>query len=128
MYISLTGNTQQTTTSKQPFHCNTMGNYKYLHSDKADLCVHIITNRLNFEDARISCNQEGGDLVILDTYEKSLLLRNELHGNIHSLTFNLLIMIVKLLKTVWNQTRRWVTRRLVRFQAVCHSANMSSEF
>ena len=35
------------------------------------------------------------------------------------LTFNLLIMIVKTLQT---------TRRLVKFQAVCHSANMSSKF
>ena len=45
-----------------------------------------------------------------------------------SLTFNLLIMIVKPLQTAWNLTRRRVTRRLVWFQAVCHSANMPSKF
>ena len=39
------------------------------------------------------------------------------------LTFNLLVMIVTPLQTAWNQTRR-----LVRFQAGCHSANMSSKF
>ena len=31
-------------------------------------------------------------------------------------------------QTAWNQTRRRVTRRLVRVQAVCHSVNMSSKF
>ena len=46
----------------------------------------------------------------------------------HCLNFGLLIMIVKPLQTAWIQPRRRVTRRLVRFQAVCHSANMSSKF
>ena len=40
-----------------------------------------------------------------------------------TLTFILLLMIVKPLQTTWNQTRR-----LVRFQVVCHPANMSSKF
>ena len=44
------------------------------------------------------------------------------------LTFILLIIIVKPLQTAWNQTRRQVTRRLIRFQTVCYSADMSSKF
>ena len=39
------------------------------------------------------------------------------------LTFNLLIMNVKPLQTAWNQTRPDAS-----FQAVCHSAYMSSKF
>ena len=42
---------------------------------------------------------------------------------ITTLTFNLRIMIVKPLQTALDQTRR-----LIRFQAVCRSANMSFKF
>ena len=44
----------------------------------------------------------------------------------NKLTFNQLIMILNPLQTALNQTRRRVT--LVWFQAVCHSAKMSSKF
>ena len=48
-----------------------------------------------------------------------------------TLTYNLLIMIVKPLQTGWDRTRRrvtLVTQRLISFLTVCHSANMFSKF
>ena len=59
----------------------------------------------------------------------SIIIRmGKFYKHFNVLTFKLLIMIVEPLPTAWNQTRRRVTRHLVTFQAVCHSANMSSKF
>ena len=80
---------------------------------------------------------ESRILVVVLLYEK---LSSDIHlvlrGNIRDIHYShyssftdvlyLLIMIVKRLQTAWNQNRRRVTQRLVWFQTVCHSANMSS--
>ncbi|XP_060607782.1 uncharacterized protein LOC132759918 [Ruditapes philippinarum] len=81
--LTTKGYTVQTTKAQQ-FHCNISNNYVHLYTSTVHLCVHFVRHQLNFTDARMACQHEGADLVVLDTYEKSLILRGELaRRNIH---------------------------------------------
>ncbi|XP_053374278.1 uncharacterized protein LOC128546898 [Mercenaria mercenaria] len=80
-----TGVTAQSTvpSNNAQFHCDSHGHYIHLRDANAQLCVHIVHNHAIWDDARHACRQEGGDLVVLETHEKALLMRNELIGTGH---------------------------------------------
>ena len=67
-------------TTSNSHYCHTNKGYIHLHSHNAELCVRIVLHHTTFDHARDTCRHEGGDLVALDTYAKSLLLRNKLSG------------------------------------------------
>ncbi|XP_045169361.2 uncharacterized protein LOC123532071 [Mercenaria mercenaria] len=71
-------------TSNVHFHCDTNGPYIHLQNSNAHLCVNIVFKHATWLGARHACNQEGGDLVVLDTHEKSLLMRNKLSEYDHN--------------------------------------------
>lgn len=68
-------------TTRKPSHCDTSSGYVHLHSTNAQLCVHMVHRQVSWFDAREACIQEGGRLVVLDTLDKAILLRNELVKN-----------------------------------------------
>lgn len=68
-------------TTSKPFHCDTSGGYVHLHTWNVQLCVHMVHRHKTWQDARAACRNEGGDLVVLDTLDKAMLLRNELVAN-----------------------------------------------
>ena len=62
-------------------HCDTSNGYQWLHSGSTNMCVKLHTTRENWNNARTHCQQEHGDLVVLDTAAKYDLIRqNGFHG------------------------------------------------
>lgn len=50
-----------------------------LQSAHVSLCVRIVTQHSSWDDARATCEGQGGDLVVLDNAEKAQLLRNKVN-------------------------------------------------
>ena len=74
-FTTLTTSHQLSSSTEKPNKCDPHGGYIYLNNTGAELCVHIVLTHKRWDDARSKCKEEGGDLVILDTHEKALLLR-----------------------------------------------------
>ncbi|XP_045169745.2 C-type lectin domain family 4 member A-like isoform X2 [Mercenaria mercenaria] len=73
-----------TSTSSAPTKiCDTNDGYIHLKNSEADLCVRIGTHNVQWDDAQTKCQKDGGDLVVLDTVSKALLLRRTLAGDPH---------------------------------------------
>lgn len=60
------------------FHCHHQNGYVRIHNSHAQLCVHIVAQHATWDKAVSECRKEGGDLVVLDTHEKAVLLRHTL--------------------------------------------------
>ncbi|XP_045169701.2 uncharacterized protein LOC123532353 [Mercenaria mercenaria] len=81
--------TAMTTLSSTNSYCNKR-NYVYLQNAHAQLCIHVASHHrpVSWDDARASCKAEGEDLAVLDTHEKTLLLRDWLRSHYqHNHTF-----------------------------------------
>ncbi|XP_053374082.1 uncharacterized protein LOC123544285 [Mercenaria mercenaria] len=70
-------------TNNAHFHCDTHAHYIHLQNANAQLCVHMVLKHVTWKDARHACKQEGGDLVVLDTHEKAVLIRNKIAESQH---------------------------------------------
>lgn len=60
-----------------PFVCDLDAGYQIIRdgSSHTELCVQIHTNMLDWDSARAACITAGGDLVILESREKAVLMR-----------------------------------------------------
>ncbi|XP_045170559.2 aggrecan core protein-like isoform X1 [Mercenaria mercenaria] len=83
------------TTHKHVLHCDNVNGFMLFQNAEAELCIHIVRSHapLNWHKAREACKRNGADLVVLDTHDKAILLRNELE--IHASRYN-------------NNTRYWI--------------------
>jgi len=65
------------TTSPPNTHhtCDTSGGYHELHDGPTSLCIRLHKFQVHWDNARSFCERENADLVVLDTNEKALLLR-----------------------------------------------------
>jgi len=63
-------------TTRAP-HCDTSNGYQWLDSDPTNMCVKLHTTRETWQNARTHCQQEHGDLVVLDTVAKYDLIRRQ---------------------------------------------------
>ncbi|XP_045169978.2 uncharacterized protein LOC123532581 [Mercenaria mercenaria] len=80
-HVSTTaGITPSPTTHSHSFHCHVKDGFVHLQNSHAQLCVHVVLHHtpLSWDDARAACKRQGGDLVVLDTDDKALLMRKEL--------------------------------------------------
>ncbi|XP_045167349.2 uncharacterized protein LOC123530676 isoform X2 [Mercenaria mercenaria] len=82
--ITSIGGTDGTTTPNPNAHFHCYGHYIHLRNANAQLCVHIVLKHVTWHNARLACKQEGGDLVVLDTHEKVLLMKSEVAKSDHS--------------------------------------------
>lgn len=84
-------------------HCDTRDGYVHLHTGHTHMCVHMVHLHVNWHNARVACKNESGELVVLDTHEKAVLLRNELKANYsHSGYW------IGLKNWPWNDKFQWV--------------------
>ncbi|XP_045213956.2 prestalk protein-like [Mercenaria mercenaria] len=70
-------------TTSPPVVCDTSAGYQLLQDGNTSLCVHTYTNHEDWYNARATCIAAGGDLVILDTNDKAVLMRNTILNDIH---------------------------------------------
>ncbi|XP_053384549.1 uncharacterized protein LOC123538124 isoform X2 [Mercenaria mercenaria] len=82
-HIFTTPGITQSSTTGHSFHCHVKDGFVHLQNSLAHLCVHVVLHHtpLSWNDARTACKAQGGDLVVLDTHDKALLMRKALAGH-----------------------------------------------
>ncbi|XP_052786096.1 perlucin-like protein [Mya arenaria] len=77
--------TVQTTVAGQ-ITCDTSAGYQLFTNTagSAQLCAKIHTERKSWDEARTMCQSEGGDLVVLDSAAKSLLMKHQVYQHRHT--------------------------------------------